>query len=344
MKLAGLPWQLCEPLLASRDHGLMGRRARGVEGEQVKNHKQHRLQGVLREVGIWAGLGHGLRDGRARPSASFWKRLVERIQWSAPLAMLGTLLCTATPVRGQASEATEPPGYRDLIGEAVLEHGAGNFAEARSLFTKAFELYPNARALRGVGVAEFELRNYADSASALQRALSSEVEPLKGRLRRETEDLLRRAQGFISRLVLVLEPSDAAVSLDGTAVQLDPDSGLVLGVGDHTLGLSAPGYLSQRKAVKVIGGEQQVLRISLRPASPEVPASAPTQPAPVAALAPTAQAEVADGTLWESPWLWAGSGVVVATVAVLLAVSLSGSDAQQLAPVALDPVASVMGP
>lgn len=200
--------------------------------------------------------------------------------WSAGASL------PATSARAEAPLAGEPVGYRALIDEALAEYEAHNFAEARSLFYRANALYPNARALRGLGMAEFELRNYSDSASSLQLALQSATLPLEGELRAETERLLARARGFVAKLSLALEPGLATVVVDGTPVQLGPQGSLVLEVGDHVLEFRADGYAAERRVLKVQGGEEQTLRVVLpvRQLPPGAPAqSAPTPAEPASA-------------------------------------------------------------
>lgn len=67
----------------------------------------------------------------------------------------------------------EPTGYRELIAEAVAEYEARHFEEARALFRRAHAMFPNARTMRGQGMAEFELRNYRGAIQCFESALSS---------------------------------------------------------------------------------------------------------------------------------------------------------------------------
>jgi hypothetical protein len=227
-----------------------------------------------------------------------------------------TLYLAAPSVQAQV-QPVEPAGYAKLMDEAVAEYELRHFAEARALFARGASLYPNARALRGLGMAEFELRDYADSVASLERALASDVKRLDGPLRSETEQLLARARGFVGRVVLTLEPAETVVALDEGPASNARD--LLLDVGDHTLDLRAEGYIPERRVLKVRGGELESLRIVLAK-----PAAAP---APVIALAPAPMPlrdEPTKRPLYKNPWLWTGVGVAVAAVAVGLAVGLSG--------------------
>lgn len=192
-------------------------------------------------------------------------------------------LLAGTPQSALAQPSTEPPAYRPLIDEALREYAEHNFTEARALFLKAIAVYPSARAYRGVGMSEFELRNYGDSAGNLEQALNSTVQPLTGSLRTETERLLERARNFLARVNLALEPGMATVIVDGVPVQLGPQGVLVLEIGPHTLEFHAEGHTPEKRVLKVKGGEEQSLRIVLPARDAPAPAQVYAPPAPVMA-------------------------------------------------------------
>jgi hypothetical protein len=227
---------------------------------------------------------------------------------------VGALRAQSSP---SASDA-EVAGYRPLLEEAVKEYDATNYSEARALFLKAIALSPNARAYRGLGMAEFELRNYADCVASLEVAMSSQLKPLDSALRAETGLLLNRARNFIAVVQLDLAPSGTHVVLDGAPVVLDPARGFRLNPGDHAFEFHAPGFASQARKLGVKGGENERWSISLVPAvaaSESVSAGAHTfEAGPVERPRP----------IYKSPWLWGGVGAVAVAVGVGLAVGLSG--------------------
>jgi hypothetical protein len=223
-----------------------------------------------------------------------------------------------------AAEQTEPSGYRAAVDSAIGEYEAGNFAEARSLFERANGMFPNARALRGMGMAEFELRNYAASIYFLEQALAAPVKPLTPELRSETDALLARARGFVGRVRLTVEPLDASVSLNGTAVQLGPDHMLTLIVGDYAMVVSAQGYGSEQRQLRIAGGEEQAVSVQL-PKTVDV----------LTPVQPTAASEAADhggGSVFSSPWFWTAVGVAVAGAAVGVGFAVAGGDGGQAKP------------
>jgi tetratricopeptide (TPR) repeat protein len=185
----------------------------------------------------------------------------------------------------------EPEAYRAAIDSAISEYELGNFAEARAQFLRAHELYPNARSFRGLGMSEFELRNYGEAIDQLERALAAKEKPLDEALRTQTEALLARAKAYTARIKLELSPARASVLVDG--LPKEHPRQLTLAVGDHVLEFRAAGLEPQKRSLKVTGGEQRTLRIALD-----------------------------DTRHWyKSPWLWSGVAAVVAgsvTTALLL--------------------------
>jgi len=236
-------------------------------------------------------------------------------------ALVCCLMCAALawPVQGQAQEherapsqapLAEPPDYRSAIESAVDEYELGNFAEARSQFQRAHELYPNARSWRGMGMTEFELRNYPDAIDHLERALACEIKPLSESLRRETEWLLERARGYVARVTLRLEPRDASVTLDGVPLEPAQRDVLLLAVGDHTLEFRALNCQTEKRNIKVTGGEQRTLQVSLRD-----------------------EATLREGRRWyKNPWLWTAAGVVVAGAATGIAIATARPDSELARP------------
>ena len=159
----------------------------------------------------------------------------------------------------------EPAGYRELIAEALIEYEAKHFEEARALFQRAHALFPNARTMRGQGMAEFELRNYGNAVQCFESALASPQRQLDGALRAETQQLLERAKRFVARVKLELRPGTATVLVDGTLLHASSGSVLLLSVGNHTLEIRAEAHQPVQRVVTVQGGEEQVLEVVLVP-------------------------------------------------------------------------------
>jgi len=183
-----------------------------------------------------------------------------------------------------------PPGYADKADLAMEELQHGNFEEARSRFLEAHAIYPNARSLRALGKVEYELKRYLAAIQYLEQALASDVRPLTAQLRQDTEEVLRKARGYVANYRIEARPSEASIWIDGVQVQPDPQGLLPLEVGKHKIEARAKGYIASQRSVTVAGGQDETLKLVLLPQK---------QPAQ-------------DGAIYGKWWLWAGVGAVVA--------------------------------
>lgn len=209
----------------------------------------------------------------------------------------------------------DPPGYREIIAEALTEFDAKNYEEARALFARANTLSKTARTLRGLGYAEFELRAYRDAVGHLEEALASSAKPLDGVLRVETQRILDRAYGFIARIRVSVTPPNASLSVDGIAMGDGQEHALILDMGEHVVEASATSYVTARQVVRLTGGENESLRVALTVLPPESSASEPATPL-------TGADSSSRRPVYKNPWLWTTLGVVLAGAAVGLGFAL----------------------
>lgn len=189
--------------------------------------------------------------------------------------------------------------FRAIIAEAVRESAAMQYEEARSLFLRAHALQPSARTHRGIGVTEFELRNYAASVEHLDAALRSTVRPLEGALRTEVEELLERARRFVGRLTIETQPRASELRLDRAPLALTSGEVLTLDIGTHVLEAVAPGYAPEERHVNV--QSDQLNKVSIvfsRPLPSEQRDAEPVRES--------------KSRWYRSPWLWTAVGAVVA--------------------------------
>jgi tetratricopeptide (TPR) repeat protein len=210
------------------------------------------------------------------------------------------------------TDASVTERYRALIQQALGEYEVRNYEEARELFRRAHAIEPNARTHRALGMAEFELRNYAESIRQLDAALASPTTPLDAQLRAETQELLERARGFVGRLVVQHTPANALLIVDGTPLDAQAAQALLLRVGEHTLVIQAPGYIAERRSVSVTGGAQSTMRVALKRAN--------------------VQRGQDDARAWyRSPWLWSAVGLVVVSAAAGSAIAVSRGGGESVA-------------
>jgi tetratricopeptide (TPR) repeat protein len=152
-----------------------------------------------------------------------------------------------------------------MLEEAVSEYDAHRYEEARALFRRAHDISPNARTLRGIGMADFELREYVEALRSLEAALVDKRRALTPSQRQQVETLVERTRAFVGRFFLKLSPKEIVLHVDGAPAAIETDGSLLLSFGRHTLAAEAAGAASENREINVIGGERQELSFQLHP-------------------------------------------------------------------------------
>lgn len=169
--------------------------------------------------------------------------------------------------------------YRSSLKEALAEYDANHFEEARILFRRAHEINPNARTLRSIGMASYELRDYVAAVRTLSAALVDPRKPLSADQRTHVQGLLEKSRMYVDIYTLKISPADARVLIDGRAPDAEPDGTVLLGFGSHNVEASKPGYGMRTLPLNVRGGERKELAMTLErkplaAAPPAVPSAA----------------------------------------------------------------------
>src|ERR1017187_429673 len=203
---------------------------------------------------------------------------------------LALLLVLAGPVGVAAAEESTTSDAdarsRSTLKDALAEYDAGHFEEARVLFRRAHEINPNARTLRGIGMASFELRDYVAAVRTLSAALVETRKPLNAEQRTHAQGLLERSRMYVDIYTLKISPADARLLIDGRTPDTEPDGTVLLGFGSHNLEASKPGFVLRTLAVNVRGGERKELAMTLerksvgRPGEPGAPEADQTSSPP----------------------------------------------------------------
>lgn len=215
--------------------------------------------------------------------------------------------------------------YDELIAEAVREFDAEHYQEARALFERAHEVLPNARTLRGIGMACFELRDYPHAWVALRGALTHPERPLTAAQRGDVRRLLDRTERLLARVELTGVPDGARILVDGTEPVMDGRL-VLLGPGEHVVGVRAAGFVPWDRTLEAPAGRTQPYEVAMTPAETTtaeraVTASAAVDVTPTGAVSSsTADGSERPTARRRSPWPWvvAGAGVAVAGTGLVL--------------------------
>jgi hypothetical protein len=217
------------------------------------------------------------------------------LKWFVVAACAGftPLGLQAQAAASTTTDTVDEAQYRELLHKALQEYELGHWSEAKVFFSEAHALRPNARTLRGLGQTCYESRSYVEAIGFLEQALASQVQPLTDDMRHDVEKFLGEARGFVSRLVVQLEPESAELRVDQQPAKRNPDGSMWLDPGEHLLSVQAPGYASLTRTVNADGGNEVQQRLSLQPLVLSEPPALPIALAPQALAVQPSAADVA---------------------------------------------------
>lgn len=202
-----------------------------------------------------------------------------------------------------APRAAEPAAsslYQVLVRDAVAEYERGSWAISRELFQRAHTLRPSARTLRGMGMADFNMRAYARAVSELELALSSAEQPLDELMRAQVEELLAQASRYVGRYAVEVVPRDAVLLVNGQPPLRNGSGEVLLDFGSYSLEAHKDGYQPAVVTLEVREPERRVLALHALPTV----RSAPEPPQP---------REAPTGTRF--PWTWASGATSAGALA-----------------------------
>jgi hypothetical protein len=224
--------------------------------------------------------------------------------------------------RGGSSEDAE---YRSVVEEALAEFNRGNWEEAAALFERAHRLNPSARTLRGMGLTAYEARRYVDAIRYLSDALTETRRPLTPQQREEVSSTLDRAKRFVAHLRLKVGPSDARVTINGRVAEPDSKGDVTTDPGLLDVEISADGYETTLRRVRLTAGGQEELTVQLSKVRTEAPVVQTPQPqAATTAAVPSQPVDEGGNAIGTLKWVVGGVAIAgLATGGILLAVQKS---------------------
>lgn len=261
-----------------------------------------------------------IHDGRRRLN---WSALaIGAIAWFVPFTASATPpprtaesnqtpTGSTQPALADAPSAEVQTEYRSSVEKAVVEFGAGRWAEARALFLRGHQLWPSARTFRSLGMTSFELRTYARALSELQAASTDTRRPLSPEQQAQVASLIEQTRAFIGVYHVSVSPADAELVVDGAPRTREGNEQIVLDVGRHELTARADGYEALHLSLDVQGREDQALALELRPIAAEPQAAVPAPPAEFASPKRASRMPREDESAGRV-WTWVAGGAAVA--------------------------------
>ena len=198
--------------------------------------------------------------------------------WSALLMLLVAVFSSHAKAQSNrvtdSSSATQE-SYDTLLDEAVTAFDASDFARARTLFERAYELRPNSRVLRGMGIAALRLERFSEAYRTLTASLKHPVQPLTASQREEVTGLLSWMETSLARIKLrwtPAEPAEYELLVDDKALR---ESAIWLPAGTHRLVVRAPGYGVIDRTITLAPEQHEVIELTPQKREPPAVAAKP---------------------------------------------------------------------
>lgn len=228
---------------------------------------------------------------------------------------------------------------RQRWNEGIAASDAGDFEVARAAFYQAYALIPHPATLRNLGLMELETGRFVDAARHLSEFLESGLVH-SPELEEGIDEKLRDAERMVARLVIVVSPSDAVITVDGSRVPFPLRANTWhVAPGKHVVEARLHSVEVRTQEVEILASKMQEVRFDF--SSPASPSEAPAPTAillPVRAALPSPDQKFRSTQMvWPQAKQWAviGGGVLTmisagAVVGGAIKVKLITNDADEL--------------
>jgi hypothetical protein len=225
------------------------------------------------------------------------------LAWLAGIALFGA---SARVAAQPAPEDTEVEAtYAKLVSDAVTAFDAGKYRESRELLAQAHQLRPNARTLRGMGLAAFEDGRYSLTVLDLDGALAETRQPMSATQRTEVEQLRSEADALTARYRVSGMPPNSELRVDGEEPVWDPAGLLLIDQGAHTVILTLNAGEIRSWSVRAQGGQTSDFDLGPPPSAADVAVEAPAAPPVELAVVPAPVIEETTPTGISNVWAYA---------------------------------------
>jgi hypothetical protein len=236
----------------------------------------------------------------------------------------------ATPTKEQRDEAKT----RFLKGLDLFREG--DYQAALIEFRRANELAPNYNVLYNIGQVYFQLTDYPNALTSLERYLKEGGDQVSAKRREEVQRDIDKLRARIAYLDVTTNVAEVDIAIDDISQGRTPlAKPLMVGAGRHRITASKEGYRTVTKVVEVAGADSLKIPLELQEQKSGTPAptnTTPVTPPPVptgtatttATTAPTRPPVVDEGS--GIPWAgWAVTGALAAGAVVTGVLALSAS-------------------
>lgn len=178
---------------------------------------------------------------------------------------------TVAPARAADAEPAKANSSADATTEARRHFKLGiklyqdtNYPGALAEFEAAYAAKPGPGSLQNIALCQKALFRYREAAASLEQLLHAHGSELSEGETKAVSDAINELHGLVGSIVVLVEPTDAKVTVDGRAVPSgELRAGVEVNVGEHTLVADLPGYARLSRVVRVASG-QKLLPVELK--------------------------------------------------------------------------------
>ncbi len=178
---------------------------------------------------------------------------------AAPLASAQT----RAPVERSLEDTLEGPAKDAFVSAKILFNNS-DFVGAATKYTQAYDLSKDPRLLFNLAICEKNLRHYARTLALLQQYEHDFDTRIAPDERATVDAALAAIRNLVGTVRVAATEAGATIVVDGQPAGTTPlDAPLLLDLGDHTVGVKKVGFTTAEQTVKVAGGNETALALTL---------------------------------------------------------------------------------
>ncbi len=158
------------------------------------------------------------------------------------------------------AQSTPEERAAQISSQGLEAVDAGDFIGAVGLFKKAYRIDPKAKYLYNVGRAYHIMGKFRLALEYYEKFLAENTSAMKAKRAQETVSEVKRQ---LATLVLHVDVAGTVVEVDGDDTVCEIGKPCLLDPGEHRIEVTATGYASQQRRLRVDAGETRVESITM---------------------------------------------------------------------------------
>jgi hypothetical protein len=200
------------------------------------------------------------------------------VAFASALALTAPSLPCMAQQPAPTKEQTKEAGTRFKKGLDLFKDG--DYQAALIEFRRAYELAPNYNVLYNIGQVYFQLQDYPNALTALQRYIAEGGKSIPSSRHADVDRDIEKLLARVANFEIVTTVPDADITIDDIAVGKSPlAKPILVSAGKHKIAISKAGFTATTKIIEIASSETQ--KVPIDPVKIEVaPPPPPIAPPP----------------------------------------------------------------